>query len=132
MRTEQSVEDYLEAVHVLALGGGPVHRSEVARRLGVSQPAVTKAVKKMQEAGYIRTEGMHICLTGEGEKRASEIYGKHVDIRAFLIKLGVNADDAERDACMIEHVICDATYAAIRAFIGDEKKRPEKNSENIS
>ena len=63
MRTEQSVEDYLEAVHVLGLGGGPVHRSEVARRLGVSQPAVTKAVKKMQEAGYIRTEGMHICLT---------------------------------------------------------------------
>ncbi len=127
MRTEQSVEDYLEAVHVLALGGGPVHRSEVARRLGVSQPAVTKAVKKMQEAGYIRTEGMHICLTEEGERRASEIYGKHVDIRAFLMKLGVPADEAERDACMIEHVIGDATYAAIRNFTGKAPGKSDKS-----
>ena len=81
----------------------------------------------MQEAGYIRTEGMHICLTEEGERRASEIYGKHVDIRAFLMKLGVPADEAERDACMIEHVIGDATYAAIRNFTGKAPGKSDKS-----
>ena len=118
MKNDQSIEDYLEAIHILAVDGSDVHRAEVARRLGVSQPAVTKAVKRMCELGYVRVEGMHICLTESGAERAAGVYEKHRDIREFLLRLGVSESVAETDACRIEHVVCEETYDAIKKFIG--------------
>ncbi len=118
MKNDESIEDYLEAIHILAESGGDVHRAEVARRLGVSQPAVTKAVKRMCELGYIRMEGMHIYLTERGSERAAGVYDRHRDIREFLLRLGVDEKNAEDDACRIEHVIGEETYIAIKKFIG--------------
>ncbi|MBR6788980.1 MAG: metal-dependent transcriptional regulator [Clostridia bacterium] len=117
MKPQQSVEDYLETIHVLAMTGREVHRAEVARALGVSQPAVTKAIKRLQELSYVTTDGMHILLTKEGMERATSIYTKHKDIRSFLTKLGVSEHTAEQDACRIEHVITDETYKAIKDFL---------------
>ena len=117
MKLKQSIEDYLETIYILAVTGKEVHRTEIARALGVSQPAVTKAVKRLQELYFVITEGMHIVLTKEGEKHAREIYSKHKDIRSFLIKLGVSQAVAEEDACKIEHVISDMTYFAIKDIL---------------
>lgn len=66
MRIEQSVEDYLEAIHIISQTESQVHQVDVARRLNVSQPAVTKAIRKLKELGYVITEGMHIYLTDAG------------------------------------------------------------------
>ena len=117
MRTDQSIEDYLETIYLLSQSKGDVHRAEVARELNVSQPAVTKAVKKLQDLGYVRTEGMHIFLTDSGKRRATAIYARHVDIRSFLIKLGVSEAVAEDDACRLEHVISNETYEALKIFL---------------
>lgn len=117
MENEQSLEDYLETIHILRLGSAEVHQVEVARRLGVSQPAVNKAIRKLKDADYVRTEGMHIFLTESGAKRAEEIYGKHCNIRDFLMRLGVDEKVAETDACIIEHVVSDGTYAAICKYL---------------
>lgn len=117
MNVEQSLEDYLEAILVLGENGGDVHQVDVARKLGVSQPAVTKAVRRMKEQGYVRADGMHICLTKEGRERADGIYARHRAVCAFLIALGVDPVNAECDACRIEHIICDETYAAIKNFL---------------
>ena len=35
----------------------------------------------------------------------------------FLVKLGVGEDAAEADACRMEHLIGEETYAAIRRFL---------------
>ena len=126
MKTDQSIEDYLEAILVLGAGGGDVHQIAVAKRLGVSQPAVTKAVRKLKELGYIETEGMHIILTAAGRARADAVYARHCDIREFLILLGVGAAEAECDACRMEHVIGDATYAAIKKYLNGQSKRLEQ------
>lgn len=60
MKVDQSVEDYLETILLLSQSAEQVHRADVARRLGVSLPAVTKAVRKLCDMDYVRTEGMHI------------------------------------------------------------------------
>ncbi len=117
MEYDQSIEDYLETILILRQGSDEVHQVEVARRLGVSQPAVNKAIRKMKESGYVRTEGMHIFLTESGRKRAEETYDKHCKIRDFLIRLGVDGEIAEADACVIEHVVSPSTYAAICNFL---------------
>ncbi|MBD5631905.1 MAG: metal-dependent transcriptional regulator, partial [Clostridia bacterium] len=53
MKRNQSSEDYLETILILSRESEFVHRVDVARRIGVSQPAVQKAVKILQTGGYI-------------------------------------------------------------------------------
>ena len=119
MKIEQSIEDYLEAIHIVSLTCKDVHQVDLARKLGVSQPAVTKAIRKLKELGYVHTDGMHIFLTETGKARAELVYEKHRTLRRFLLALGVGGDSAERDACLIEHIISDETYEAVMRFLGD-------------
>lgn len=117
MKTEQSLEDYLETILLLSKRSEQIHRAEIARELGVSLPAVTKAVKKLLELKYVITDGMHILLTDIGLKRAEDIYAKHALLVSFLLKLGVPATVAEHDACLMEHCISPETLDAIKKFI---------------
>ena len=119
MKIEQSVEDYLETIYVVSRTEPQVHRADLARRLGVSQPAVTKAVRKLKDLGYVATEGMHIFLTESGFSLVENDYEKHTTRRRFLAALGVGGDAAERDACLIEHIISDETYDAVKRSLAE-------------
>ena len=46
MRENRSSEDYLETILLLSARQSDVHRIDVARAAGVSQPAVQKAVEE--------------------------------------------------------------------------------------
>ena len=60
----------------------------------------------------------HIKLTEAGLERASEVYDRHVTITRFLLgRLGLPDDIAEADACRIEHIISEETFAAIKRDI---------------
>lgn len=121
MKRNKSVEDYLECILLLARESEFVHRVDVARKIGVSQPAVQKAVKILSAAGFVECDGLHIYLTQKGEVYAREIYGKHVTLREFLILHGVNAADADADACEMEHVISEATYEMMKKYVSENK-----------
>lgn len=121
MRNNQSKEDYLEAILLLSGELEDVHQIEVARKLGVSQPAVQKALKLLKADGYIETDGLHIYLTAGGKSYAERVYHRHCTIREFLILHGVNGGDANNDACEMEHCISDATFAVIEKFVGEHK-----------
>ena len=117
MKRNQSTEDYLENILLLSRENEYVHRVDVARRVGVSQPAVQKAVKILTASGFVECDGMHIYLTKKGEEYAQQIYDRHCIIRRFLELLGVNKSDADSDACEMEHVLSDATFAAMAEYI---------------
>lgn len=51
MNKNKSTEDYLECILLLSKETPYVHRVDVARKIGVSQPAVQKAVKILQGGG---------------------------------------------------------------------------------
>ena len=121
MKNNQSVEDYLECILLLSRETEFVHRVDVARRIGVSQPAVQKAVNVLLASGYVECDGMHIYLTQKGESYATRIYERHCTITKFLTLHGVNASDAEADACEMEHVISDATFSVIKDYVEKNK-----------
>ncbi len=122
MKRNRSAEDYLECILLLSRENKFVHRVDVARKTGVSQPAVQKAVKLLQNDGYLDCDGMHIYLTRKGTEYAEEVYDRHCTIKKFLQTLGVNAADAEDDACEMEHVISENTFKAIKLFVTEKNK----------
>ncbi|MDE7379767.1 MAG: metal-dependent transcriptional regulator [Clostridia bacterium] len=122
MKHNQSGEDYLEAILLLSGELEAVHQIEVARKMGVSQPAVLKALKILKTKGYIETDGLHIYLTEEGKSYAKKVYHMHCTIKQFLILLGVNETDAEADACEMEHCISPATFSSMETFVKNNTK----------
>ena len=120
MKNNQSSEDYLECILLLSRENEFVHRVDVARRIGVSQPAVQKAVKILQAEELVECDGMHIYLTKKGEEYACRVYDRHCTLKSFLQLLGVNRMDAEADACEVEHVISEATFEAIKKFVNEK------------
>ena len=122
MCNNQSSEDYLECILLLSRESEFVHRVDVARRIGVSQPAVQKAIKILEAAGYVEVDGMHIYLTKKGEDYATEVFDRHCTLTRFFEKLGVKHADAEADACKMEHIISSASFEAIKEFLNKGDK----------
>ncbi len=117
MKHNQSLEDYLESILTLASENQVVHRIDVAKKMNVSQAAVNKAVKILLEKDFVYEDGKHLYLTGSGKTYAEAVYEKHCIIRDFLTALGVSASCAAQDACKLEHLVSDETFAAMKKFL---------------
>jgi Mn-dependent DtxR family transcriptional regulator len=113
----QSAEDYLESLLTLGKEQDVVHRIDVSKRMGVSQAAVNKAVKHLCEQGYVYENGKHLYLTESGKIYAEAVFEKHCIIRDYLMKNGISATNAEEDACRMEHLISDETFAMMKKFV---------------
>lgn len=117
MKRNQSAEDYLECILLLSRESEYVHRVDVARKIGVSQPAVQKAIKVLQASDFVECDGMHIYLTKDGADYAEKVYERHCIIREFLRLHGVNEADANDDACEMEHVVSEATFKMMKRYV---------------
>ena len=114
MKIQQSAEDYLETMLILEEKNGYIRSIDIARHLGVTKPSVSYAVKRLKESGYINMESNGpITLAPPGRKIATRVYERHKALKTFLELLGVDPEQAEEDACKIEHVISHDTYVAI-------------------
>lgn len=115
----ESGEDYLEAILRLQLENGFVRSVDVAHKLAVSRPSVSRAMGLLEKEGYIEfAMGNMIRLTESGRKVAEEIYGRHRLLTAFLVKItGVPEDQAEENACRIEHDIDPDVTAGIERWL---------------
>ena len=78
---------------------------------------MTKAMRILIQKGYIEIAANHIRLTESGQAYASSVYEKHKLITRFWVKLGVDAETAEADACRMEHLISPQTYRAVKKFV---------------
>ena len=123
MKIRQSAEDYLEAMLVLQEEHGYIRSIDIAKKLGVTKPSVSYAVKRLKESGYINMEANGpITLAPAGYRIAKRIYERHKALTAFLEKLGVSREQAEEDACKIEHDISHETYVAICDYLNEGRE----------
>ncbi len=113
----QSAEDYLESILTLGREGSIVHRIDVAKKMGVSQAAVNKAIKLLCEREYVYEDGKHLYLTEKGRAYAEAVYAKHCVIREYLIAQGVSPAVAEQDACRMEHLLSEETLQMMENFL---------------
>jgi DtxR family Mn-dependent transcriptional regulator len=117
----QSLEDYLEAVYMLIAEGKPAQVRDVAKMLSVKMPSVVKAIHELKRLGLVVQEPYaNIELTEKGINVAKLVLNRHTLLRSFLVKLGVSGKTADRDACLMEHILSAETLDKIRIFT--EKK----------
>lgn len=110
----KSLEDYLEAILILELKKKALHSVNIAKFLRVSKPAVTRALNDLAKLNYVKKESYEdVILTDKGREVAKKIYHRHITIKQALINIGVNEKVAERDCCLIEHVISEDTLRAL-------------------
>ncbi len=117
----QSLEDYIEAIYMLIDTGKPAQVRDVARMVAVKMPSVVKAIRELKSLGLVVQEPYsNIELTEKGVRVARKILGRHTLLRTFLMKLGVGRANADKDACLMEHILSAETLEKIRLYT--EKK----------
>ena len=115
MAIKPSGEMYLETIYVLSRELTHVRSIDVAERMNFSKPSVSRAVSHLKNDGYLTVDANgHLTLTDSGRAIAQKIYERHTLLSQVLMRLGVPKDIALEDACQIEHVISDATFAALK------------------
>ena len=113
----QSLEDYIETIYVLIGENRPAQVRDVAKLLNVKMPSVVKAIRELKKLGLATQEPYSpINLTPKGERVAKLVLGRHKLLRSFLVKLGVNRRIADRDACLMEHILSAETLDKIRTY----------------
>ncbi|MGC8764547.1 MAG: metal-dependent transcriptional regulator [Brevinematia bacterium] len=114
----QSLEDYLKAIYMLTLDRKVARIKEISDRLSVSKPSVVQAIKELKKRNFLNQESYgYIELTEVGTKKAKEILKKHILLKEFFVKvLGVSDENAEKDACKVEHILSEETFSKIMNF----------------
>ena len=122
----KSSEDYIETIHVLISETGRARVRDVAKTLNVKMPTVVKAISELKKLELVTQEPYgDILLTDKGRRCATLILGRHTLLRAFLEKLGVSAKIADKDACLMEHILSAETLDKVRDFVNSKSNNKE-------
>ena len=118
MKLMDSGQMYLETIYVLSKEKSRVHSIDISEHMGYSKPSVSRAIGILKSGGYVEmAEDGSLTLTDAGRTLAEQIYERHTILTDFLVRLGVDRTTAAEDACKMEHVISDASLAALKEFI---------------
>ena len=94
-----SIEDYVKAIYK-AEALGEVSSQDIAKRVGVSAPAVSKMLKKLKDLRFVKLHpltGIH--LTPFGRKTALQTIRRHRLLELYLVReLGYRWDEVHEEA----------------------------------
>ena len=118
-RMSRSLEDCLEAMHMLQIEGKSIRVKYLAERLGIKPPSVVETLRRLDDLKLVSYEKYgDITLTERGEEVAAQIYLGHVTTSKFLTKvLKLDEKTAESDACRIEHVLSPLALRRLKKLI---------------
>jgi len=111
-------EEYIEAIYALQKLGKKAQTGQIADNMDVKPPSVTEMLGKLQDEGLVKYEPyLGAELTSKGEKLAKELIARHKIIADFLEILGIERDNAETDACVIEHHMSKESAQRLKQFV---------------
>lgn len=117
MRLQESGEMYLETILILSEKKSFVRAIDVGEYMGFSKPSVSRAIGLLRNGGFVEVgDGGGLSLTETGREVAEKIYERHRYLTKMLMEMGVNEQTAAEDACRMEHVVSDASFAAIKNY----------------
>ena len=118
MRLQESGEMYLETILILSRTKNFVRSIDVCEYMGYSKPSISRAVSLLRNDGYVNMDDRgYLSLTEKGLAVAEKIYERHQVLTKALTNMGIAQNVAEDDACRIEHVISDESFAAIKSYV---------------
>jgi DtxR family Mn-dependent transcriptional regulator len=123
-----SKEDYLKAIIEAESEGHTVIPALLAQWLDVSPPAVTKAVKRLRENGYLDPAEGPLKLTPKGRQAARRTALRHHLVERMLAEIfGMEWHQIHAEAERLEHVISPAFEAKLIEKLGEEGDCPHGN-----
>ena len=121
MRKNESAENYLETIYILSKKLPVVRSVDIATELNFKKPSVSVAMKHLCEKELIVvSDAGFITLTEEGKAQAEAIYERHTILTKMFVMLGVSEETAAEDACLIEHVLSDESFEAIKKHLKEK------------
>ena len=119
LKITATLEDYLEFIYETMQEKSTIKAVDIANKFSISRASVTEALQRLEQKGYIKYGRYQpIELTQEGINLAKEIIVKHNTLCKFfssVLKLPKN--EAELNACKIEHIITPLAFQKIEEFI---------------
>lgn len=129
IKLTKSIEDYIEVMYNLKMVKGTIRVTDIAEELSVKPSSVVEAVNKISKLELVSRERYgEIKLTERGIQIAERIIYKHNVLKKFLDVLGVDDDDAEKEACAMEHILSSSTINKIEKFTEFMENCPEYKS----
>ena len=123
MPMHESGQMYLEAIYVLLQNKEKIRAIDVGAYLGYTKPSVSRAVGLLKKSEHISVDSDgFITMTQKGEQFAEQLYERHTVLTNMLMALGIDEETATEDACRIEHVISDKSFAAVKKHYLDYKQ----------
>ncbi|MGL6198459.1 MAG: metal-dependent transcriptional regulator [Lachnospiraceae bacterium] len=124
MKIQESAENYLESILMLAQKKGNVRSIDIVNHLEFSKPSVSVAMKNLRENGYILMDSDgFITLTDTGREIAETMYERHTLLSEWLVYLGVDEETAMEDACRMEHVISPKSFEKIKKHVEENQEK---------
>ena len=122
--SNQSIEDYLEAILVIHQQKGYCRSVDVANSLNYTKASVSVAVSNLSRQDYLhKLADGNLSLTEKGLAYAGSVLDRHRLLTRALVWLGVPEETAAADACKIEHDISDESFRCLRQWL--ETHAPE-------
>ena len=117
MSIYESGQMYLETIYILSQKKSHVRAIDVGEQMGYSKPSVSRALSILKRDDYVSVDDTGgISLTAKGMEVAKTMYTRHTVLSQLLMRLGVDEKTATEDACKIEHVISEKSFAAIQKY----------------
>ncbi len=120
-------EEYCETIFELHEDDVDVIQARIAERLGVSRPAVSEMIRRMESAGLVEVDRT-VRLTAKGGRLAEQVVRRHrLAERLLTDVLGLSWAEAHQEAGKWEHVISDNVEKALVRLLNDPTTCPHGN-----
>lgn len=118
LKLGKSKEDYLKAVLILQKRMSIVRSVDLVQYMGYSKASISHAVGELRRRGLLKVdENLHLHLIEMGNKVANKINERHRVLTDILVDIGVSPEQADHDACEIEHVVSDESFQKLCEFL---------------
>ena len=121
---DQNVISHSAAHHLMAIDDlidrlGYARVSDIARQLNITRGSVSISLRPLKKAELIiQDENRHLRLSDQGQALVEAIKTKrHIARRLFAELLGVGPEQAEIDACKLEHLLSNETARRLISFL---------------
>ena len=118
--TTESVENYLKAIYKLQDGDEPVATSEIAERLSVSAPSVSRMMKRLSESEWVDHQPYKgVRLTKKGRRHALRVIRYHRILETYLAQvLGMSWNRVDKEVERLEHVVSEELINRMEEALG--------------
>ena len=95
-----------------------VEYRNISKWVKISTPSIYKKVIQLEEKGYIMNNRHSLLLTEKGEELAKRVHERHQYFKKLLMLAGVEEETADKEACVMEHVLSEDSYEKLKKYLG--------------